>query len=202
MNLVVIGTMCGWLMIRDNVLEKLKLCKDLEYVCIIHILEEILPMVLFQYTVVFRSGNFSEYQDVMFRFLIAFIIWDRHHYDRATLSMLNDLYHQKNNYPDYYNFKTKWLALLTEKKVEIWHSLLRFHICSYYTGTDIHNVAIALAASSTAAAFFQAFVRPYSRGTNSEKNLKRVSGKTAEVLLQIFQKIGQNIGKSIKVSLS
>lgn len=116
MNLVVIGTMCGWLMIRDNVLEKLKLCKDLEYVCIIHILEEILPMVFFQYTLVFRPGNLNEYQDVMFRFLIAFIIWDRHHYDRATLSMLNDLYHQKNNYPDYHNFKTKWLALLTEKK--------------------------------------------------------------------------------------
>lgn len=200
-NLVLIGTLCGWLLIREKVLEKFKHCKDLEYICVIHILEEILPLVFFQYGVIFTSGNLTEYMNIMFRFLIVYIIWGRHHYDRGTLSMLNDLYHQKKHYEEYFDFKRKWLAILTEKKVEIWHSLLRFHLCSYYTGTDIHNIAIALAASATATTFFNAFVRPYARGNNSEKNLQRVAGKTAEVLLQIFTKIGQNIGKSTKVSV-
>ena len=43
-----------------------------------------------------------------------------------------------------------WLSIITEKKVEIWHSLLRFHINIYYTGNDIRNTAIALVVSSTA----------------------------------------------------
>jgi len=199
-NLLVIGTLCGWLLIREKVLEKFKLCKDPEYVCVIHILDEVLPMVFFQYGVLFRSSNIEEYTKIMFRFMIIFIIWDRHHYDRSTISMLNDLYHQNNHFPDYYFFKTKWLSLISEKKVEIWHSLLRFHLTSYNTGTEIHNIALALAASSTSTAFFNAFVKPYSRGTDSEKNLKLVAGKSAEALLNIFQNIGKNIGQSKRVS--
>lgn len=109
------------------------------------------PLVFLQYGVVFTSGNLNEYQNVMFRFLIAFILLDRHHYNRSTLSMLNDLYHQKQHFRDYYNFKMKWFSLIT------------------------------------ATAFFNASVRPYNRGTNSERNLKWVAGKTAEVLLKVVQ---------------
>lgn len=198
-NMLLIGVLCGWVLIRDKVLDKFKLCKDTEYACIIHVLDEVLPLVFFQYGVVFRSGNLEHYRDVMFRFLLIFIIWNRHHYDRSTLSMLNDLCHQMKNFPSYYEFKRKWLALISEKKVEIWHSLLRFHIREHYSGTEIQNTAIALASSSTAKEFFNAFVRPYSRGHDSEKNLKLIAGKSAEALLNLFLKIGQNIGKSKKV---
>ena len=111
----------------------------------------------------------------MIRLAIIFIIWERHHYDRSTLSMLSDLYHQKINFPAYYNFKEQWLSIITEKKVEIWHSLLRNHISTHYSGDEIHDTAISLAASDTARKFHSSFVRPYTRG-QSEKNMKLVAG--------------------------
>ena len=33
------------MIIRDKILQKFKLCKDIEYVCLLHILEEVLPLV-------------------------------------------------------------------------------------------------------------------------------------------------------------
>ena len=89
--------------------------------------------------------------------------------------MLSDLCHQKINFPAYYNFKERWLSIITEKKVEIWHSLLRNHISTHYSGDEINDTAISLAASDTARKFHSSFVRPYTRG-QSEKNMKLVAG--------------------------
>ncbi|CAH3167050.1 unnamed protein product [Pocillopora meandrina] len=74
------GGLCGWLFIKDKILKKFKLCKDIEYVYLLHILEEVLP------------------SSFMFQFLILFIIWNHHDFDKSTFSMLlvNDLYHQRN----------------------------------------------------------------------------------------------------------
>lgn len=129
---------------------------------LVNLLEEILPLVFFQYDSIFCSGNLELYINVMIRLAIIFIIWERHHYDRSTLSMLSDLCHQKVNFPTYYNFKEQWLSIITEKKVEIWHSLLRNHISTHYT-------AISLAASDTARKFHSSSVRPYTRGQSEKK---------------------------------
>ena len=174
-SLIITGTLCGWLLIRHKVLAKFKFCKDIEFLYLVNLLEEILPLVFFQYDSIFCSGNLELYINVMIRLAIIFIIWERHHYDRSTLSMLSDLYHQKINFPAYYNFKEQWLSIITEKKVEIWHSLLRNHISTHYSGDEIHDTAISLAASDTARKFHSSFVRPYTRG-QSEKNMKLVAG--------------------------
>ena len=62
------------------------------------------------------------YSETMFRFLVLFIVWDRTHYDKSTLSMLRDLIHQKLNFKKYYEMKERFMTLITEVKVEIWHS--------------------------------------------------------------------------------
>ena len=82
--------------------------------------------------------------------------------------MLGDLYHHKINFPAHYNFNERWLSIITEKKVEIWHSLLRNHISTHYSGDEIHDTAVSLAASDTARKFHSFFVRPYTKG-QSEK---------------------------------
>ena len=55
-QMLLMAVVCGWIMIREKVLRKFCMCKDLEFVCILHILEEVIPLVLFHYTVIFRSG--------------------------------------------------------------------------------------------------------------------------------------------------
>ena len=48
-------------MIREKVLTKFGMCKDLEFVCILHILDEVIPLVFFHYAVMFRSGTLDMY---------------------------------------------------------------------------------------------------------------------------------------------
>ena len=171
-NLLVVTTISGWLLVRTRVLNKFDLCKDIGYLCVIHVLDEILPQVFFQYEVIFRSGNIERYTQVMFRFLITYIIWDRHHYDRSTtLSMLNDFYHRRQSFPEYYNQKKEWLNLITEKKSRNMAFTAPFSSLQTLHWNEIHNIAIALAASTTAKAFYNNFVRPYTAGMDSEKTL-------------------------------
>ena len=62
------------------------------------------------------------------------------------------------------------------KKVQISHSLLQNHISTHYSGDEIHDTAISLAASDTARNFHSSFVRPYTRGqSKKKKNMKLVA---------------------------
>lgn len=191
------AVLCGWIMIRGKVLRKFCICKDLEFVCILHILEEVILLVFFHYTVIFRSGALDSYFSVMFRFLLLFIIWERRHYDKSTLSMLSDLLHQKLNFPQYYARKESFLTLFTEIKVEIWHSLLWSRTQPHHQASEIQESAKLLMGSRTGKALEENWAR--NRGT-TDKDLTLIAGKAAEVLLDIMQKIAQNPGKSKEVS--
>lgn len=100
-QLLLMSVLFGWLMIRDKVIRKFHLCKDIEYACILHILDEVVPLAFFHYASVFEGGNLQMYSETMFRFLVLFIVWERKHYDKSTLSMLSDLIHQKLNFKKY-----------------------------------------------------------------------------------------------------
>ena len=52
----------------------------------------------------------------MRRFAALFICWKRHHYDKATLSLLSDTVRQKLNNDKYFSMKQQMLAATTEKK--------------------------------------------------------------------------------------
>ena len=82
-------------MFRDKVIKNFDLCKDIEYGCILHILDEVVPwpLAFFHYAAVFEGGNLQMYSETVFRFLVLFIVWERKHYDESTLSMLSDLIH-------------------------------------------------------------------------------------------------------------
>ena len=131
----------------------------------------------------------------MLRFALLFIIRRRHHYDTSTLSMLNDIYHQKFNFTSTYSCKEHWISLITEKKVEIWHSILRAAIQAHNCADEIRKKAITLVMSKSSHAFMAQFVKPYSRGM-TENGLEIVVGKMTESLLGVIKRVGQNIGKS------
>ena len=86
------------------------------------------------------------------------------------------------------------MSLFTEKKVEIWHSVLRAATQAHNCAEEIHKKAIMLAKSKSSKTFMAEFVKPYCRGM-SEKSLKAAVWKTSESLLEIIR-VGQNIGKS------
>ena len=116
----------GWLLIRQTVINQFgKSYKSTEFLILMHILEEVIPLVFYFYPVIFRKGFYKEYKNTLIRMAIMFIIHRRRHYDKATLAQLSDLRHQETNIPEMFNAEKECLNSLTEKKVEIFHSVLR-----------------------------------------------------------------------------
>ena len=113
----------GWL--KTAVLPEFGQCKDPEYVLLVFLLDELVPLVFYFYSVIFRGGDQRKWVDAMIRLALMFIIQRRRHYDKATLCQLSDLVHQQEAIPNFQELLEQWLNELTEKKVEVFHSLLR-----------------------------------------------------------------------------
>ena len=88
-SLCVTAALLGWLMVREQVLKKFNLCRSLEFVSTLYLLEDVISLVYFQYQI-FRTGNLALYMSVMAQMAILFNIWRRRHYDKSTLSFRSD----------------------------------------------------------------------------------------------------------------
>ena len=65
---LVAAAFLGWLMLRSKVLTLFKLCKDLEYVSLLYLMEEVISVLFFHYPVIFRSSNLDNYLQTMRKF--------------------------------------------------------------------------------------------------------------------------------------
>ena len=116
----------GWIIIRDTIKAHFgSSYKGTEFILLSHILDEIVPLVFYFYPVVFRKGSYAQYRQAMIRVAIMFIIHCRRHYDKATIAQLSDMQHQEVTIPLLHNIEKLTLNSLSEKKVEIFHSVLR-----------------------------------------------------------------------------
>ena len=197
-TLCVTAALLGWFMIRDRVLKTFTLCKSHEFVSTLYLLDDVIPLVYFQYQI-FRTGDLELYMCVMAQMAILFNIWRRKHYDKSTISFLSDCDYQKNFLPDYWKSKQDWLYLFVEKKVEIWHSLLRAHTQSHDDANSISRVAKTIASSGFLANFWGTFVPDYIRGLSCF-DFWLIAGKSAEFILQLFSEIAKNTSKANVVS--
>ncbi|XP_068735772.1 uncharacterized protein [Montipora capricornis] len=193
-SLCVTAALLGWLMVREKVLNKFGLCKSYEFVSTLFLLEDVIPLVYFQYQI-FRTGDLELYMSVMAQMAILFNIWRRKHYDKSTLSFLSDCDYQKASLPNYWQCKKQWLFLFVEKKIEIWHSLLRAHTQSCDDATAIEKVAKTLATSGFLTNFCETFVPRYMRGESSF-DYWMIAGKSADFMLQVFSEIAKNLKRT------
>lgn len=197
-SLCVTAALLGWQLIRSKVLEKFSMCKEHEFVTILHLLEHVVPLVFYQYNI-FRTGQLELYEKVMAQMAIIFICWRRRHYDKSTLSFLSDCVYQRNHLPEYWSKKASFLKVITEKKVEVWHSVLRRNTKKFETAKEVEETAKSIASSRFLSNFIESFVPLYCHG-QTEPNLWLIAGRTGEFLLDLFHSISQNCGKSYKVT--
>lgn len=198
-SLCVTAALIGWQLIREKVLQKFGKCKHHEFVTILYLLEHVVPLIFYQYNI-FRSGNLELYEKVMAQIAIIFICWKRRHYDKSTLSFLSDCAYQCRHLPEYWSKKASVLKLFTEKKVEVWHSILRRNTEKFDDAKGIEDAAKSIASSGYLNDFIQSFVPQYHHN-QSAPNLWLIAGKTAEFLLELFRRISQNCHTSHQVTL-
>ena len=135
----------------------------------------VVPLVFYQYPVIFRGGNLQLYKSVMFHLCLMFISMTRRHYNKASLSWLSDLHYQAKYLPELYNFQANNLSLVTEKKVEIYHSVLRRHISVHDKPSKIQDTARVLNATSYKSEFVDGYMKSYHR-VYTEKDTSLIAG--------------------------
>ena len=113
-SLVITAVFLAWTKLCHKVLQIFQICKDIEYSCLLFLLDEVIPLSFFHYPVTLRSGNLDDYMATMLKLSILFITWQRrHNYDRSMLSMLSDFCFRKHHFPQYHELMKKWLVLTT-----------------------------------------------------------------------------------------
>ena len=97
----------GWTKIRDHVIIAFSNSKDIQYLTLLNILDNYLPLVLSIYSVIFKTGHTEEDIDAMLRCWLMFFCFKRHHYDKAPLVWLsNVLFWKSNNHPLFHAITT------------------------------------------------------------------------------------------------
>ena len=71
------------------------------------------------------GGDLDQWLTILLRISLMFIIFRRRNYDKATLCQLSDIIYYLKESAEVTSTMREFLQILTEKKVEIFHSVLR-----------------------------------------------------------------------------
>ena len=90
----------GWTVIREPILNRLARFKDVQFVTLLHLLDNNIPITLSIYSVLFKSNHYHGYYHAMMQLWVMFWIYKRKHYDKSPLIWLSQRIYWKNiNHP-------------------------------------------------------------------------------------------------------
>ena len=192
--LCIVSAYLGWCKIREEVLPKFSLCKDVATDCLLYLLEVVLPLAYFTYSWAFRGGRLAEFRLMMKQMAVVFITFRRTHYNKTTLSSISDDIHHQNN-DALESFKTSHLMTLSEKLIELFHSALRRSISPLSTAKQIEETARQLMSHSGISELTEQYLPSYKRGT-SHKNLELIATRSANFWTDAFDNVQDRLGES------
>jgi hypothetical protein len=181
-----------WFDIVDVVYLKFgHICKNVEFLYLIDLFSNLIPLVLDIYAVHHREGNWPAYEEACIRcWSDLFLRFDQRNYKRAPLMFFSDIFYwMKINHP-MINLVTNNLALLSDCPVEIVHSIIRRRTTKFTMAEQLRKEARFIFQHREDNTFRQHFVNsvkyPY-----TPKQLHMLSKKCAILLLDMFTKIYQ-----------
>lgn len=78
------------MIVRDVVLDLFGLSKDLQYLMLVNLFDEIICFNMYYYIVFFCGGNFDSWMQFMLRVFMIFINFRCRNYDKVILIQLSD----------------------------------------------------------------------------------------------------------------
>ena len=127
----------------------------------------------------------------MVQLAVMFILQKRHHYNKAMLSTISDCLHHEAVIPQWKTTFSSYMNVFTEKKVEVFHSLLRMQCPSWSNSAQIAEFAHVLSAKKFDSEFSQNFLAARLR-KGVKHNVTLLAGKTAEYLVRKFRTLYEN----------
>jgi hypothetical protein len=184
----------GWIEISSEIFKKFgSLCKDIEYLTLIDLLDNLVPAALDIYSVIFRSGSCDQYVDTIFRLWTFALRWERKNYNKIPLAFLSDYFYWKDNKHPFYNTLQSFLVNFNDYYVENWHSRIRANTSSQHSAEAIISQAFVLESHN------QSFVNTFKKlkaYPYKESTLDYLKNKASLFLIDYFHLIYQNLEKS------
>ena len=194
-NLILNLTFYGWKNIRNLIINRFGNTKDIEYLMMIDLLDNSLPLTLDIYTKLFRCRFFEGYLESVVKIWILFQRLNRHNYNKAPLIFLSDVFYWTlNDHPILDTLKNN-LPIFNDYFVENFHSSLRYQTAESNTDKQIIQKAKIIDIERNDDGFKNTFIN--TRNTNVSKvKLISLEKKVSLSLLSLFDIIYHNIGKS------
>ena len=124
-NLILETVYGAWTLTRTTTKLVFTNSKTLQYVALLNLLDNYLPLVLSIYTITFKRNDFLQYRSAMIRVWVMFVCLERRHYNKSPLVWLSCNTHWETNFPQLYNLWKKWPTIFDEYPVENTHSILQ-----------------------------------------------------------------------------
>ena len=105
--------------------EKVYYSKNMQYVTLLNLLDNYLPLVLSIYTIIFKQNDFLQDRNAMVRIWVMFVCLKRWHYNKSPLVWLSCTRHWEKNFPQLYNLWKRWATIFDKYPVENTHTILR-----------------------------------------------------------------------------
>jgi hypothetical protein len=134
----------GWLIIKESIQNLFHSCKDPEVRMLIDLLDNVVPLVLDFYPIIFRSGCWEAYEKAMLHMQTIFYQYHHKNYNKLPLAFLSDVFYWQNiKHPIAETLKTS-LHIFNDYYVENFHSSIRHQTNSFNTSQQIIHQAKAI----------------------------------------------------------
>ena len=174
-------------------------CKDIEYLTLLNLLDNYLPLVVSIYSVVFKCYDYEHYYLSLLHCWVMMMVYQRHHYDKALLIAFSLLKYWKDHcHPIHQSFITA-LPAFDEYPIENFHSVLQGRTREFDTGSQINLMAKEIDGCKHELHNFKCMFVPPKRFTFSEKKIDNLKVKAAEFLKKKFQKINDDSGIALEL---
>ena len=185
----------GWNLIRKEVIKKFSNCKDLEVRYLLDLLDNIIPLVLDFYPVIFRSGHWPAYVEAMFRAWVLFFRYSRKNYNKLPLAFFSDVFYWFNTHHPMAQVIEQSLHLFNDYYVENFHSSLRLQTNESNSSENIIREAKNIDQKRGNNKFKENFSDAHNI-IYTERELDFMKKKAAVFLLNLFIKTNDNLGKT------
>ena len=189
----------GWSRVHTVVKRKFEQSKDVEARYLINLLDNVVPLVLDFYPVIFRSGNWPAYKEAMFRVWAIFYQYNRKHYNKLPLAFLSDVFYWASTNHPISQTLTDSLHVFNDCYVENFHSSLRRRIQKSNTAEQIIRQARIIDQMRGGDSFTDVFSENHNI-KYSVKQLEYLEKRAALFLLNLFTGVYQNLSRPKVIS--
>ena len=182
----------GWTLIRDAILSVFGKSKDVQYLTLVNLLDNYVPLVLSFYSIVFKCNNYDQYCHSLLHCWIMCTVFRRRHYNKALLIMLSLFQHWEDNAHTMFETLRHYLVAFDEYPVENFHSILRARTNETDSADQIAFKAKEIDACKHELHSFKSIFVPPKRFNYSAKGINILKSKAAEFLATKFKSINNH----------